>query len=603
MLTYLTITLLGLLMLSGIIIYRYQTKHYQANRNQLIAERVFDTATEAIMVTDANANIVAVNSAFCRITGFSELDVLGKNPRLLSSGRHERAHYQSVWQILLSEGMWAGEIWNRRKNGETFPEWQTISAIKDASGKLLNYISVFSDISTIRHAQARIEDLSWRDPLTGLANRALFLNRLEQAQANAVRENLIAYVLLLDIDRFKNVNEAYGLITGDAILKTVAEHFDRILRTEDVLARLDSDVFALLLPCQTADRAASGHEIMVVAEKLRGLLRNGIKVEDRLIHLDAGIGISMITAASHDTALNVLHHAEIAMRQTKTTDSNRVIFFEVEMGKTIMHLYQLEQELHQAVAHQQLRLYLQPQVNASGIQVGAEALVRWQHPERGLIVPVAFIALAETSDLIVAIDRWMMASVCQLLAQLKAQGNPLRISVNVSPRHFRRADFVDEIKLQLARTGADASHLVLEITEGLVIGNIEQAIAKMHQLKALGIHFSMDDFGTGYSSLSHLKRLPIQELKIDKSFIDDVTTDSNAAVLVETILSVARHLNLQVVAEGIETQAQVDFLNQHGKVIHQGYLFGRPQPVETWLSNLAAAGSNLRHLPVISKIR
>ncbi len=588
MLTSLT-ALLGLLALAGLVLYRYRAEQTQATRRQQLASRVFETTDEAIIVTDAAVNIIAVNPAFCRITGYSEQEVLGKNPRLLNSGRHDKQHYQVMWQTLLEKGTWAGETWNRRKNGETFPEWQTISAIRDAKGKLINYVAVFADISSMHRAQAKIENLSWRDPLTGLANRALFLNRLEQALANAAREGLIAYVLLLDIDRFKNINEAFGLITGDAALKAIAGYFGQVLRTEDVLARLDSDVFALLLPCMSADRKATGHEILVVAEKLRNLLRNGIEVEGKLIHLDAGIGISIITESSHETALNVLHHADIAMRQAKSADSNRIVFFEAAMGQSIMQLYQLEQELHQAVAQNQLRLYLQPQVDANGVQVGAEALVRWQHPERGLIPPSVFIALAETSDLIVAIDRWMMTGVCQLLAQLQARNSTLRISVNVSPRHFRRIDFIEEIKLQLATTGADASHLVLEVTEGLVIGDIDQAIAKMNMLSALGIHFSMDDFGTGYSSLSHLKRLPIQELKIDKSFIDDVTTDSNAAVLVETILAVARHMHLQVVAEGIETQEQVDFLNRHGRVIHQGYLFGRPEPVEQWLEKLPAA--------------
>ncbi|MDR3390302.1 MAG: EAL domain-containing protein [Sulfuriferula sp.] len=589
MLTYLNALLLTLSGLTCLALYRHHTTQQKAKQHQLLATRVFETTDEAIIITDPDVNIIAVNPAFCRITGYSETEVLGKNPRMLSSGRHDKQHYQRMWQTLLREGTWAGEIWNRRKSGETYPEWQTISEVRDSRGKLINYIAVFADISSMHRAQAMIENLSWRDPLTGMANRALFLNRIEQAIANAAREGLIAYVLLLDIDRFKNVNEAYGPITGDALLKAIAERFSHVLRKEDVLARLDSDAFALLIPCRTADRIASGHEIVVIAEKLRVLLHNGVEVDGRLIHLDAGIGISVITASSHEIALDVLHHADMAMRQAKSADTNRIVFFEAAMGAAIMQLYQLEQELHLAVAHNELRLYLQPQVDANGVQVGAEALVRWQHPERGLISPAVFIPMAETSDLIIAIDRWMMAGVCKLLAQLKSQGSTLHISINVSPRHFRRADFVDEIKAQLAVSGADAGNLVLEVTEGLVIGDIDQAVAKMNQLKSLGIHFSMDDFGTGYSSLSYLKRLPIQELKIDKSFIDDIITDANAAVLVETILAVARHLHLQVVAEGIETQAQVDFLNSHGAVIHQGYLFGHPEPVEQWLSKLPAA--------------
>jgi EAL domain-containing protein (putative c-di-GMP-specific phosphodiesterase class I) len=281
-----------------------------------------------------------------------------------------------------------------------------------------------------------------------------------------------------------------------------------------------------------------------------------------------------------------MRQADMALHRAKSEGGGRAVFFETEMGESVTERYRLESELRRAIAEDELRLYLQPQVDASGRQVGAEALVRWEHPERGLVPPGVFIPLAELSDLIVGIDCWMLAQVCQVLARLDQVGAPVRISVNISPRHFQKDDFVDDIKRQLTATGADPSRLVLEVTEGLVIGDIADVVAKMTTLTALGIHFSMDDFGTGYSSLAYLKRLPIHELKIDKSFINDATTDPNDAALVETILSVARHLHLKVVAEGVETQAQADFLNQRGEVIHQGYLFGRPIPAEAWIAPL-----------------
>ena len=564
------------------------TERKQSEERRRLNARVFETVGEAIMVTDAQANIVAVNPAFCRITGFSEAEVLGKNPRILNSERHNKAFHQAVWRSLQESGEWAGEIWNRRKNGEVFPEWQTISSVKDATGKVSQYVAIFSDLSEIRKAQDAAEQLSWRDALTGLANRALFLRQLGQTLANAHREGRYADVLLLDLDRFKEVNEARGLPLGDMLLRTVAERLTAILHPDDLLARLDSDEFAVLLPRLTADREIAGREALAVAEKLRDTLRNGITVDGEHFPLDASIGIALFPESAQENSSDVLRQADMAMHQAKAAGGGCAVFFEATMGQTIRDRYRVERELRLGIEGGQLRLFLQPQVDAAGRQVGAEALVRWQHPERGLVPPGVFIPLAEASDLIVAVDRWMLEAVCRLLARLDAEGRVLRISVNISPRHFQKDDFVDEVKRRLAASGADPTHLVLEVTEGLVIGNFSDVVAKMMLLSALGIHFSMDDFGTGYSSLAYLKRLPIHELKIDKSFIDDVTTEPNDAALVETILAVAQHLHLQVVAEGVETQAQADFLNAHGQVIHQGYLYGRPQPVEAWLAKLPA---------------
>jgi EAL domain-containing protein (putative c-di-GMP-specific phosphodiesterase class I) len=327
-----------------------------------------------------------------------------------------------------------------------------------------------------------------------------------------------------------------------------------------------------------------------MAEKLRASLREVNDMEGESIHIDASIGIAILSETEQEASAEVLRQADMAMARAKAEGGARTLFFEAEMGDAVRERFQLEAELRQAIAENQLRLYLQPQVNAAGVQVGAEALVRWQHPARGLIPPGLFIPLAETSDLIVAIDRWMLSSVCRLLAKLDAEGRSLRLSVNISPRHFQQPDFVDEIKRQLRVSGADPCHLVLELTEGIVIGDIGDVIAKMTTLSTLGIHFSIDDFGTGYSSLAYIKRLPIHELKIDKSFIQDCTTDPNDAALVETILSIAQHLHFQVVAEGVEAQAQAEFLNARAAVIHQGYLFGRPEPEVVWLGRLSDFG-------------
>ncbi len=551
-----------------------------------LAARVFETTSEGILVTDVEGNIVAVNPAFSHITGYSEAESIGQNPRLLKSDRQDQKFYRDFWNTLIGKGEWVGEILNRRKNGEVYAQWESISAIRDAAGKVTSYVAVFSDMSEIKRAQDRVEQLAWRDPLTGLANRALFLRQVEQTLARAKQESRFAAMLLLDLDRFKEINEARGLAVGDALLQAVAERFGQILHTDDLLARLDSDEFAVLLPRLRATRETAGREALAVAEKLRSTLGDAIEMEGEFIHIDASIGIAILPEFQQETAIEVLRQADMAMAKAKAEGRARTIFFEAEMGEMVRERFQIEAELRTAIANNQLRLYLQAQVDAQGKQVGAEALVRWQHPARGLIPPGLFIPLAESSDLIVALDRWMLMSVCRLLAQLDAEGYRLRLSVNISPRHFNQPDFVDEIKRQLRVSGADPCHLVLELTEGIVIGDIGDVVAKMTTLSTLGIHFSIDDFGTGYSSLAYIKRLPIHELKIDKSFIQDCNTDPNDAALVETILSIAQHLHFQIVAEGVEIQAQADFLNTHGNVVHQGYLYGRPEPADAWLARL-----------------
>ncbi|SMB32333.1 Response regulator receiver modulated diguanylate cyclase/phosphodiesterase with PAS/PAC sensor(S) (modular protein) [Sterolibacterium denitrificans] len=555
----------------------------RSEESQRLSASVFETTGEAIMVTDVRGTIVMVNPAFCRITGYAETEVLGKAQQILSSGRHDHEFYRNVREILQTSGNWVGEIWSRRKNGEQYPEWQNISVVHDNAGNITHYVTVFADLTEIRSAQQEAENLSWRDPLTDLANRALFLRQIDQILASAQRDNGYAAILLIDIDRFKDINEARGLAMGDALLKAIADRLGRALRPDDMLARLNADEFAITLPRLSPTPEDAGREALAVAEKLRTILFESIEIDNETFHLDASIGIAVLPDGPEEASSDALRRADMAMHEAKAEGGARVVFFEAAMGDAVRERFRLERELRLAIGENQLRLYLQPQVDAAGLQVGCEALVRWQHPERGLVPPIMFIPLAESSELIVSLDRWMLAEVCRLLAQLKREGHPLRISVNISPRHFRREDFVDEVKRLLAASGADASYLVLEVTEGMVIGDVNDVIAKMNKLKEMGVQFSMDDFGTGYSSLAYLKRLPIHELKIDKGFIQDSTSDSNDAALVETILSVAQHMNLQVVAEGVETQEQADFLNARAKVIHQGYLFGRPEPVDTWL--------------------
>jgi len=569
-----------------VVVGRDITERKRAEERLNLASHVFDTTGEGIAVTDMHANIVAVNPAFTKITGYSEAEALGQNPRILKSGRQDKGFYIDFWRELIARGEWRGELWNKRKNGDIYPQWSTVSAIRNEAGENTSYVAVFSDMTEVQRAQARADQLAWRDPLTGLANRALFLRQVEQTLVSAKREKHFAVVLLIDLDRFKEINEARGLAVGDALLKAVAERFAVLLHEDDLLARLDSDEFAVLLPRLRTSHEAAAREALAVAEKLRTALRDSIEIDGEAMHVEASIGIVLLPDSPEELAVDVVRQADMALARAKAEGGARSMFFEAAMGEKAKSRFQLETELRAAIAGEQLRLYLQRQVDATGKQVGAEALVRWQHPVRGLVPPGAFIPLAEASDLIVAIDQWMMAAVCRLLARLDSEGRALRIAVNISPRHFQQASFVADVRHHLLVSGADPTHLVLEVTEGLMIGDINDVVVKMAALSAMGIHFSIDDFGTGYSSLAYIKRLPIHELKIDKSFIQDAATDQNDAALVETIVAVARHLHLQVVAEGVETQAQADLLNSYGNVIHQGYLYGRPEPVDIWLQHL-----------------
>lgn len=561
-----------------------QRLHASMRASEAKYHNVVTASQDGFWIADAAGRLLEVNDAYARFSGYSSAELLTMRSADLDAGE---SHGPEGWHLqrIMADGSGVFETLHRSKSGKLKPV-EVSSVYSPAEG---GRFSVFiRDLSTRNEAEARIQRLSHFDALTGLANRSLFLEQLEKAIARAGHEDAFAAVLLLDLDRFKSFNEARGLAFGDALLLAVSERLRGLLHDDDVVARLDSDEFAIFLAEPGASREAAGRQALAVAEELQASLLGGVALGEETLRVEASIGIAVFPDVHEEHASDVLRQADLAMRQAKLAGGNGCVFFEAAMGDTVRERFELERELRQGIADEQLRLYLQPQVDASGRQVGAEALVRWQHPQRGLLPPGLFIPLAEASDLIVALDRWVLAAVCRLLAELGQAGDALRISVNVSPRHFSKSDFVAEVRQQLVASGADPGSLVLEVTEGLVIDNLDDVIAKMGVLSALGIHFSMDDFGTGYSSLSYLKRLPIHELKIDKSFIQDAPTDSNDAALVETILAVARLLHLQVVAEGVESEAQADFLNARGEVIHQGYLFGRPQPLAEWLAKRQA---------------
>jgi diguanylate cyclase (GGDEF)-like protein/PAS domain S-box-containing protein len=447
----------------------------------------------------------------------------------------------------------------------------------DTQGRFLGYIGHCLDITDRRQAEAEIRRLAYYDALTGLPNRRLFMDRLTQSLAGARRSAHAGALMFIDLDQFKRVNDARGHDIGDAVLRQVGSRLTRFLRDEDTVARLGGDEFVVLLANLANSPDAAARLAMGVAEKIRGVMETPFQVDGADYHIGASIGITVFPKAGENED-DLLREADTAMYRAKDAGRNAVVYFESAMQESVQARLALEQDLHQAIAQNELRLFLQPQVDNHGFLVSAEALLRWQHPTRGLISPLAFIPVAEESGQIFALGEWVLTEAARLLKECDDLGRPLRLAVNVSPRQFRHTGFVAQVRDILRAAGADPTHLVLEVTEGLVIEDIHDTIAKMEELNKLGIHFSIDDFGTGYSSLAYLKRMPLHELKIDRTFVQDAPGDPNDAALVETILSVAHHLNLSVVAEGVENEAQFAFLKDRNCGVFQGYLFDRPLP-------------------------
>ncbi|OIQ98905.1 cyclic di-GMP phosphodiesterase Gmr [mine drainage metagenome] len=550
-----------------------------------------EQSPENIYITDLNGNIEYVNESFVRKTGYGLNEIIGRNPRILHSGKTPRSTYEDLWKNLLAGNTWQGEFYNKSKDGSEYIEHAIISPIRQPDGRITHYVSVQEDITEKKRAEAEINRLAFYDTLTGLPNRSLLLERMAQTLAMTRRFSHHSAMISFNIDRFKTINDAGGQTLGDALLKAVSERLIASLREGDVVARISGDEFGILLTDLSPQHHTAAHLALHISEKIHSGLQEPLQIGAEHLSLTACLGIALFPENDEDQPLDILRRANTALHHAKTRGRGQTAFFEGALDEIAKQRFDIERELHQAILADELRVFLQPQVDAAGSIVGAEALVRWQHPQRGLVPPGAFIPIAEESNLIVEIGNWVFAKVCSLLAREDMVALPIRIAVNISPRHFRQPDFIDQIKRGLAGTGADPTHLTLEVTEGLVIDNINDVIAKMTELSEMGIHFSMDDFGTGYSSLSYLKRLPIHELKIDKSFIQDLTIDPEDDALVETILAVARLMHVRVVAEGVETAEQAAFLNLRGQVIHQGYLFGKPELAETVIAKITGRNS------------
>ena len=460
---------------------------------------------------------------------------------------------------------------------------------------------LFQDYEEKEHSRNELHRLAYYDPLTGLPNRSLQIERLNHALSLCKSSGGKGALIVLNLDRFKTLNDARGHAVGDMLLCLVADRLKPLIEADGVLARMSADEFAVLVHHNTSNGLDIDAFAHLLAEKIQIALKFPMQLHEEEIIASTSIGITSFPVGAHDNAGDVFRRADTAIHRAKQNGGNQNILFEQSMASVAEQRFKIERELRMAIPAGELKLYLQSQVNSHGHVVGAEALVRWQHPERGLVSPALFIPVAEETDLIVDVDVWVLTQTCLLLARQEIYSLPLRVSVNISPRHFRQRGFVASIKKILADTGADPTHLTLEVTEGLVIDNIGEVIAKMTELTLLGIHFSLDDFGTGYSSLSHLKRLPIHELKIDKTFVQDAPNDPDDAALVESVLAIAKHMKLNVVAEGVETREQADFLNAIAEITHQGYLYSKPEPSNSWINHLVKHEAKLQPKPELGE--
>lgn len=534
-----------------------------------------------IMVTDARGTILKVNDTFKRITGYSDAEVVGRNPRMFSSGHHNAAFYRRLWRSVLSTGSWEGEIWNQRKNGELFPEWLTISAVHDRNGSLTHYVATMSDISERKAAEQEIHQLAFYDPLTGFANRRLFIDRIGVALRELNRYQRCGALILLDLDSFNYVNDTLGHHIGDRLLQNVARRFGQMLRDTDTLARLGGDEFAVLVEGVDSSPRKTKALAEHIANKLMAALDTPIQVGDEQALVTASVGITVMADSQHST-YDYLQQADMALSQAKASGRRTLRFFDPSMQAALLARVMLEADLRLALDYQQWQLHYQPQVDEQGRIVGVEALLRWHHPERGLVSPGEFIPLLESTGLINDVGEWVLAAACHQLAAWQRQPGfeQLTISVNISPLQFRENDFLDRVEQVFLRTQAPLERLKLEVTETLFVEARDDARDKMLSLKARGVRFSLDDFGTGYSSLAYLAQLPLDQLKIDQSFVQQVLESSANAAIVESTIALAKSLNLDVIAEGVETPAHQAWLMAHGCHAFQGYLFGRPMPVE-----------------------
>ena len=556
-------------------IYTDITARKRAEQRQQLSEKIIATSPTAILITDARNRMVFVNPAFTAITGFSQEDVTGNDPKALASGRHDKDFYAEFWATLKRDEQWSGEIWDRRKDGSIYPKWLSIHTLRNSIGRLTNYVAMFTDITERKQAEQRIHHLAHHDPLTGLANRMALEMKLEQSLGDAVRYSRKVAVLFIDLDRFKMVNDSLGHAVGDLMLMEVAGRLTERLRSSDIVARIGGDEFVVILP-----DLPDGQHAALVAQSLLEDLALPIKAPSTELHTSGSIGIA-IYPGDGETVEALMQSADTAMYEAKAAGRNAFRFFAQEMTDSANDRLSLETDLRSALIRNQFELHYQPQVlPLDGRIVGVEALLRWRHPDHGMIGPDRFIPIAEETGLIVQIGAWVLQEGCRQAREWLDQGFNIRMSINLSARQLRSDNLLPLIEQTLATYRLPEHSLELEITESALMERPDQAIAILNVIKGMGVALALDDFGTGYSSLAYLKRFPIDRLKIDRSFVRDIETDPNDRAIALSTIALAHSLGLQVTAEGVEETAQRDFLREHGCDNAQGWLYSKAQPAE-----------------------
>ncbi len=541
-----------------------------------LAQKVIENAAEAVVFTDAQGLIVDVNDAYQNITGYRRSELIGKNPNVLKSGRHDRQFYQAMWMQIKEQGAWSGEVWDRRKNGEIYPKWLMINAMTDDDGIPTGYVGIFNDLSEKKEAEEKLEELSFYDPLTHLPNRVLFYDRLSVGISIAKREKHQLAVLMIDLDRFKVINDSLGHNIGDELLELIAKRFLTLGRESDTVARLGGDEFAILLP-----ELKSAEDASVVAQNVIDALLAPFSLEEHNINIGASIGISIFPCDGADVN-GLVKRAELALYKAKEQGRNNYQYFSQELQDAVFDQLEMEDEMRHAIENEEFTLFFQPKISLATNKItGMEALVRWIHPEKGLIPPDRFIPLAEESGLIIPLGEWILQTACRETADwVKRYDDSLVVAVNLSAKQFKADNLLETIQKTLHDYRLDPKNIELEITESCVMEDVEGALQTMKDFRENHLKLAIDDFGTGYSSLGYLKQFPMSTLKIDRSFVMDLTTDSDDAAIVEVVILLAEKLGLEVVAEGVETEAQLEFLRLQGCQYVQGYLLSRPLPAE-----------------------
>jgi diguanylate cyclase (GGDEF)-like protein/PAS domain S-box-containing protein len=564
------------------------TEHKQQLERQRIAAIAFESP-QGMLVTDAQGHILQVNAAFTEITGYGLDEVLHQSPRMLSSGRHDGDFYRAMWQSLEHKGKWEGEIWNRRKNGEVYPERLHIAAVVDEAGSVSHYVASLSDITLSKAANDEIRNLAFYDPLTGLPNRRLLMDRLGHASSAAARLGRPAALMFLDLDDFKTLNDTLGHGVGDQLLLQVAERIVARVRESDTVARLGGDEFVIVLEGVGEDTASAAAHAGAIARDIIATFAMPFALGEHQCRSTASIGITLF-GNGVQTPDQLLMQGDIAMYEAKRTGRNSFCFYDRAMHEKIAASAQMDRDLRDALALDQFELFYQPQVDIEGRTRGAEALIRWRKQDGSVVSPALFIPNAEGTGLVVNIGDWVLEQSCAQLEEWASTPATaaLTLAVNVSALQFRQPDFSAKLRRILGRYAFDPALLKLELTEGVLLETPLHVIECMIALRGTGIRFSLDDFGTGYSSLQYLKRLPLDQLKIDQSFVRELASSPSDRIIVKTIIAMARSLNLDVIAEGVETAAQRDVLYELGCVNFQGYLFGRPMAVGELAATLAA---------------